>query len=76
MAASVEALPVVRPVPFALVGEDLVFPVLPGDNLEEAVRGAVVAFETDLIDPIEGWSVVVTGVASSGSATGISFRRR
>jgi len=64
VAVSVGALPTVLPVCFNLVGDDVVFAAFPGSDLELAVRGAVVAFETDHVDPGGGWSVVVTGVAT------------
>jgi hypothetical protein len=64
VAVSVGALPTVLPVRFILVGEDVLFPAPPGSELAVAVRGAVVAFEADHIDPGGGWSVVVTGIAT------------
>lgn len=67
VAVSVGALPTVLPVHFAVVGEDVVFPVVPGGELDMAVRDAVVAFEADHIDPATGWSVVVTGIATEVS---------
>lgn len=64
VAVSVGALPTVLPVRFTLFGEDVVFPAVPGGELEGAVRGAVVAVEADHIDPAGGWSVVVTGIVT------------
>lgn len=64
VAVSVGALPAVLPIGFVLAGEDVVFPATPGGELDVAVRDAVVAFETDHLDPAAGWSVVVTGVAT------------
>jgi nitroimidazol reductase NimA-like FMN-containing flavoprotein (pyridoxamine 5'-phosphate oxidase superfamily) len=64
VAMSVGALPAVLPVRFALVGEDVVFPAVPRSELDVAVRDAVVAFETDHMEPAGGWSVVVTGIAT------------
>jgi nitroimidazol reductase NimA-like FMN-containing flavoprotein (pyridoxamine 5'-phosphate oxidase superfamily) len=64
VAVSVAALPAVLPVPFALFGNDVVFPAVPGGAVDVAVRNAVVAFEADSIDPLSGWSVVVTGIAT------------
>jgi nitroimidazol reductase NimA-like FMN-containing flavoprotein (pyridoxamine 5'-phosphate oxidase superfamily) len=64
VAVSVGALPTVLPVPFALVGDGVVFPAVPGGEVDRAVRDAVVAFEADYVDPVAGWSVVVTGVAA------------
>jgi nitroimidazol reductase NimA-like FMN-containing flavoprotein (pyridoxamine 5'-phosphate oxidase superfamily) len=46
------------------VGEDVVFPAVRGGEVDMAVCNAVVAFEADHIDPLDGWSVVVTGVAT------------
>ena len=59
------ALPVVLPVTFRLVGEDIVFSTAPGAKLESATRHAVIAFEVDHFDLIShsGWSVLATGVA-------------
>jgi hypothetical protein len=64
VAASVGALPTVIPVPFAVLGEAVAFPAVPGGQLDTAVRGAVVALEADHVDPTTGWSVVVTGIAT------------
>lgn len=65
VAVSVDALPVILPVNFGLLGEDVVFRTAPGSKLDAAVRNAVVAFEVDHYDPVyhTGWSVLVTGVA-------------
>ena len=62
-----DALPRVLPVNFALDGETVVFRTGPGTKLAAAAAGAVVAFEVDDIDPWyhDGWSVVVTGIASA-----------
>ena len=62
-----DALPRVLPVNFALDGETVVFRTGPGTKLAAAVAGAVLAFEVDDIDPWyhDGWSVVVTGVATA-----------
>jgi nitroimidazol reductase NimA-like FMN-containing flavoprotein (pyridoxamine 5'-phosphate oxidase superfamily) len=59
------ALPVILPVNFRLLGDTIVFRTGRGTKLDAATRGAVVAFETDTMDPIDhtGWSVMVTGVA-------------
>lgn len=64
VAVSVEALPAILPVHCTLVGDGVVFPAVAGGELEAAVRDAVVALEADHLDAEEGWSVVVTGVAS------------
>ena len=65
LALSIDALPVILPVNFVVHDEKVVFRTSPGTKLSVAVRSAVVAFETDAIDPLrhEGWSVLVTGRA-------------
>jgi hypothetical protein len=62
---SVGALPMVVPVNFCLVDRDVVFHTAPGTKLDAALRGAVVAFEVDDVDPIQhrGWSVLMVGIA-------------
>jgi len=59
------AIPVVLPLNYRLVGEEIVFRTSPGTKLEAAVEEAVVAFEVDQIDSFThaGWSVLVTGIA-------------
>jgi nitroimidazol reductase NimA-like FMN-containing flavoprotein (pyridoxamine 5'-phosphate oxidase superfamily) len=61
---TMEALPVILPVNFRLVGDRIVFRTRTGTKLEAATRNAVVAFEVDDMEPIShtGWSVLVTGV--------------
>lgn len=63
------ALPVVLPVNFRLVGDDIVFRTGAGTKLDAATRNAVVAFEVDSFDPFshEGWSVMVTGMAEEAT---------
>jgi uncharacterized protein len=58
-----DALPAIRPVPFVLSRDDVVIPVRQGSPLLDAVRNAVVAFETDRYDPAARtcWSVTVVG---------------
>ena len=62
---SAAALPVILPVNFRLIGDNIVFRTTSGTKLDAATRGSVVAFEVDAMDPFEhtGWSVMVTGVA-------------
>jgi nitroimidazol reductase NimA-like FMN-containing flavoprotein (pyridoxamine 5'-phosphate oxidase superfamily) len=62
---SVDALPVVLPVNYVLDGDRIVLRSGHGTKLSAALRGAVVCFEIDGIDPIgsSGWSVLATGVA-------------
>lgn len=66
LAVTVGALPVILPINFRLLDDRIVFRTGAGTKLDAATSGAVVAFEADDIDRFshEGWSVVVTGVAS------------
>jgi hypothetical protein len=66
IALSVGALPVVLPVNFAMLDDDVVIRTVAGSKLEAAASNAVVAFEADQVDPAAraGWSVLVQGVAS------------
>jgi nitroimidazol reductase NimA-like FMN-containing flavoprotein (pyridoxamine 5'-phosphate oxidase superfamily) len=59
------ALPAVVPVNFALSGRQIVLRTGSTSSLSAAVRGSVVAFEVDRIDPAghRGWSVTVVGRA-------------
>jgi len=63
------ALPMVLPVNFLLYDERVLVRTGRGGKLDAALRGAVVAFEVDDVDPMHhsGWSVAVTGVASEVS---------
>lgn len=60
------ALPAVVPVNFLVDRGGIVLRTGATSSLATAVRGSVVAFEVDQIDPVarQGWSVVVTGRAS------------
>ena len=66
VAVSMRALPVILPVRFALMDEDVVFRTASGARLSSCCDHAVVAFEADAYDPCtgHGWSVCVTGMAS------------
>lgn len=59
------ALPAVRPVNFAVRGGAVLIWTGSTSSLGQAVRGAVVAFETDELDRMtrSGWSVVVVATA-------------
>jgi hypothetical protein len=61
-----DALPVILPVQFAMLGQDPVFRTNTGTKLDAAVRNQVVCLEADHNDVTyhEGWSVLVTGRAS------------
>jgi nitroimidazol reductase NimA-like FMN-containing flavoprotein (pyridoxamine 5'-phosphate oxidase superfamily) len=59
------ALPAVTPVNFVLDGDQVTIHTASGSTLAAAVRGAVVAFQVDDVDPVAltGWSVTVVGHA-------------
>lgn len=65
IALSVRALPAILPVRFALDDERIVIRVGADSTLAAATRCAVVAFESEGVEPAEGreWSVLVTGRA-------------
>jgi uncharacterized protein len=66
--ASIDALPVILPVNFALSGESVLFRTIPGTKLDAATIGAVVAFQADTYGVGDwSWSVLLQGVASSVS---------
>ena len=62
---TIDALPVVLPVTFALHGGSIVFRTMPGTKLAEATLNSVVALQADhyasLHDPV-GWCVLVQGM--------------
>ncbi len=62
---SVRALPVILPVNYALMGNEIVLRSVSGSKLDAALAGAVVAFEVDQIHQggASGWSVLVQGMA-------------
>jgi nitroimidazol reductase NimA-like FMN-containing flavoprotein (pyridoxamine 5'-phosphate oxidase superfamily) len=64
---TIDALPAIMPVNFALDGDSIVFRTTANSRLARATDGAVVAFEVDEIDELQrtGWSVVVLGVADA-----------
>ncbi|MFC5744353.1 pyridoxamine 5'-phosphate oxidase family protein [Actinomadura rugatobispora] len=60
------ALPAIQPVDFVLDEHgDVIIRAAPGSELDDSLRGAIVAFETDDIDlaTATGWSVTVVGRA-------------
>jgi uncharacterized protein len=63
---TIGALPVILPVNFVLVDEEVVFRTVPGTKLDAATNHAVVAFEADnhAPDGAWGWSVLIQGKAS------------
>jgi hypothetical protein len=63
------ALPAIRPVSHAVVGEQVIIRAYLGNTISAAVGdrfGTVVAYEADVIDPGThlGWSVIIVGRAS------------
>jgi hypothetical protein len=63
---SINALPVILPVNFRVVGNSIIFRTVEGTKLAAATAGSVVAFEVDGYDDdgSAGWSVMVQGVAT------------
>jgi nitroimidazol reductase NimA-like FMN-containing flavoprotein (pyridoxamine 5'-phosphate oxidase superfamily) len=64
VAISVNALPAILPVRFALDRDEIFFRAAPGGVLAEATRQSVIAFEADGSEPgVGSWSVLATGLA-------------
>lgn len=63
---TVSALPVIFPVNYALLDDDIVVRTGWGTKLRAATHNQVVCFEADGFDPAvrEGWSVLATGRAA------------
>ena len=63
--ASIDALPVVLPVNYALLHDNIVFRTAAGTKFHAAAAGAVLAFEADGYEPdgTSGWSVLVQGIS-------------
>ena len=55
------------PVHFALFGDSVLFRTVPGTKLDAATIGAVVAFQADAYDLVDGtgWSVLLQGIATA-----------
>ena len=72
VAATSRAVPIIIPVTFTLVGEDVVFVLGREEGLAHAVANSVVAFETDPAGS-DGhrWYVHVTAVATTCREAGI-----
>jgi nitroimidazol reductase NimA-like FMN-containing flavoprotein (pyridoxamine 5'-phosphate oxidase superfamily) len=64
--ASIDALPVILPVHFALFEDSVLFRTIPGTKFDAATIGAVVAFQADSYESFggTGWSVLLQGIAS------------
>jgi len=69
VAVTIDALPVVLPVNYAVFEDTVVFRSTPGTKLSLALRATVVAFEVDDYDPNgdRGWSVLMRGRAHVAS---------
>lgn len=65
VALSLDALPDIFPVEYALLGRDPVFRTIPGHKLLGAADGQVLSMGIDDYDPARqlGWRVLVTGPA-------------
>ncbi|MDO5285669.1 MAG: pyridoxamine 5'-phosphate oxidase family protein [Actinomycetia bacterium] len=63
LATSLDRMPEIFPVNFALDGESIVFRTAEGSKLVEVVLNEQVAFEVDGWDDNGGWSVVARGAA-------------
>lgn len=71
VAATMRAVPIIIPVTFVILGEDVVFSPGVGPGLSRAVADSVVAFEADQVgsDGQALWEVHVTGVARALTQT-------
>ena len=65
IALSIGALPVILPVNFHLLDDDIIVRSGPGTKMDAALSHTVVAFEVDAFSPMDhtGWSVLVQGLA-------------
>jgi nitroimidazol reductase NimA-like FMN-containing flavoprotein (pyridoxamine 5'-phosphate oxidase superfamily) len=65
VAATMRAVPIIIPVSFRLLGDDVIFSPGLGEGLSRAIADSVVAFEADQVgsDGRALWDVHVTGVA-------------
>ena len=66
LGVSIDALPAVLPVNFAVAGGNVIIRTVTGTKLDAAVAQAVVAFEADDYAPDGswGWSVLVRGIGT------------
>ncbi len=65
IAATTRSMPIITPVGFILLGDDIVFSPGPSEGLLPAIAGCVVAFQAERLrcDGTALWAVHVTGVA-------------
>jgi nitroimidazol reductase NimA-like FMN-containing flavoprotein (pyridoxamine 5'-phosphate oxidase superfamily) len=63
---SIEALPAILPVQFALRDDSVLVRTIPGTKLDAATIGAVVAFQAEAWEPADQlyWSVLLQGLAT------------
>lgn len=64
VAVTMNALPAVLPVCYAVLDEHVIIRTGTGTKLSAAVNHAVVTFEVDRLEGDDRWSVCVTGVAA------------
>ncbi len=64
VAATYGALPVILPVPYRLLDDDVIFVTDTGSRARTSTYEAVIAFEVDDLDPLSrtGWSVLALGM--------------
>jgi nitroimidazol reductase NimA-like FMN-containing flavoprotein (pyridoxamine 5'-phosphate oxidase superfamily) len=65
VALTLNALPIIFPVNYTLIGDSAVFGAMSGSTLSKAADGAVTAFQADSYDPENrtGWTVLAIGRA-------------
>lgn len=65
VALTLNALPIIFPVNYTLIGDSAVFGAMSGSALSKAADGAVTAFQADSYDPENrtGWTVLAIGRA-------------
>jgi nitroimidazol reductase NimA-like FMN-containing flavoprotein (pyridoxamine 5'-phosphate oxidase superfamily) len=64
VAVTMNALPVVLPVCYAVLDNDVIIRTGTGTKLSAAVNHSVVTFEVDRLEGDDRWSVCVTGIAT------------
>ncbi len=66
VALTLNALPVIFPVNYRLIGDSVVFGAMAGSGLSRATDGAIAAFQADSYDEASrsGWTVMAVGQAS------------
>ncbi len=65
VALTLNALPVIFPVNYRLIGESVVFGAMAGSSLSRATDGSIAAFQADSFDETNrsGWTVMAVGRA-------------